>query len=68
MADGLKDAARIVRETARRIPLGGTIRIRGGEPISSFNLAEAVARIIEDINCERDIYRRLCDEPEREVE
>lgn len=65
--EALKSAAALVRAAAQRIPLGGVISIRGSENISGFNVAEQVARIIENINCERDIYTYLCDEPERQV-
>ncbi len=59
------DIAATIRAAAQRIPLGGTIRIKGSECISGYNLAEHCARIVEDIACERDVYRRLCDHPEK---
>ena len=53
-----------IRATARRIPLGGSISIRGDDRISSYNFAEAVARIVEKAATERDLYSCLCDDPE----
>jgi hypothetical protein len=63
-----KELARRVRAAAQHIPVGGSISIRGSCPISGFNLAEHVARLIENLGCERDIYSYLCDEPAKFVE
>lgn len=60
-----KEVARRIRETAQRIPLCACIRVRGSAPISAYNFAEAVARIVEDAACERDLYPRICDGSER---
>jgi hypothetical protein len=61
-----KEVAARIRATAKRIPLGGTISVRGDNPISAFNFAEACARIVEEAACPHDLYRRLCDQPERD--
>ncbi len=55
--------AAAIRHVARTVPLGGSIRIRGSLPISSFNFAEECARIVEDLGAGRDVYRRICDQP-----
>lgn len=57
--------ATIIRDISRRIPLGGSVRIRGSEPISGYNLAEHVARIVEQMAVDRDVYGYFCDEPEK---
>lgn len=62
-----KEVAARIRAAAKRIPLGGTVRVKGSEPISGYNLAEVIARIVEDAACKRDLYPRLCDQPERDT-
>lgn len=57
------EIAAAIRAVAKRVPLGGTIRVRGSVPISGYNLAEECARIVEDLAAGRDVYRRLCDQP-----
>lgn len=52
-----------LRAAADRIPVGGTVRVKGGAPISGFNLAAHLVRIIEDAEAGRDVYRHLCDQP-----
>ncbi len=63
-----EELAYLIRRESNRIPLGGSIRIKGSEPISGYNFAEAVARIIEKAGSGHDIYSRLCDQPERSID
>lgn len=58
-----KEIADRIRAAARLLPLGATVRIRGSVPISSFNVAEWCARIVEHAACERNLIPRLTDEP-----
>jgi len=64
----LIEAAQIIREAARRIPLGGQITILDGHKVNGHYLAMHMAKTLEDIACQRDVYWRLCDEKPREVE
>ncbi len=59
------ELAEHIRETARRIPLGGEICIKGSYPISGYGLAVYLMDILEEIGAGRDIYPMLCHEAPR---
>jgi hypothetical protein len=56
-------SAEKVRAAAARIPPGGSIQIRGGHPVSGYNLGMWVAKILERLAKGEDVYPMLCAEP-----
>ena len=57
----IEKLALAIREAGRRVPLGGSISVRGDAPISGMNLAEHFARAVEDWGSDRDLLTRFYD-------
>ncbi len=59
------EVSAIIMETARRVPLGGTIRIKGSEAVSAYNFAVRCAVIVARANAGQDVYNLICNQPPR---
>ena len=60
------EVSAIIMDAARRVPPGGTLRIRNSEPVSAYNFAKHMAVIVARASAGEDIYNLICNQRSQE--